>query len=243
MEKIAFTIPVNRLEESDSKAVRAALRQSLDIKDVAIDTFLHDAAKHDQYVLNFLVSASQFAKFVILRNDYGGRNWVAELKPRIVADNFGVGNRRVVDFVDIPSGWKFHIRNDGDGDVYAKVAREVYCHEKPASGGIHMHIDAVRPMEVYGCGDDIPLHASRFQYMQRIAELSEETAKQSHKILELKRMLRRAVSVLTHGQRMVAFLRQRVAFYRGRPIQPGGGSDTFLRHSENVIREAKDLTT
>lgn len=98
MEKISFVLPLNRFEESDKLATRAALRHALHVSDPHIDEMIRDAAAHNQFLLNFRCDPSQFAKFLIMRHELGGKNWFADLKARVIDKSAPLQNRRIVDF-------------------------------------------------------------------------------------------------------------------------------------------------
>lgn len=114
MEKVAFVLPLNRFEENDKLATRAALRHALGVNDAGIDAMIRDANAHGQFLINFRCDPSQFTKFLIMRHELGGKNWFADLKARVVDKDAPMKNRRIVDFTmhGRDSTEPFRIRDD-----------------------------------------------------------------------------------------------------------------------------------
>jgi hypothetical protein len=115
VEKIAFVLPLNRFEENDKLATRAALRHALGVNDAGIDAMIRDANAHGQFLINFRCDSSQFTKFLIMRHELGGKNWFADLKARVLDNEAPMKNKRIVDFtmsVKPDSTYPFRIRDD-----------------------------------------------------------------------------------------------------------------------------------
>lgn len=98
MKFISFVLPLVRFEESDAAATRQALSVALSVTATQIDDMVRDAKVHDQFVVNFRVTPEQFSRFLILRNDFGGKNWFADMKPRVLDKDGPIQNKRIVDF-------------------------------------------------------------------------------------------------------------------------------------------------
>lgn len=113
MKSIAFVLPLNRFEDNDNLATRAALRQAFAIQDHDIETMIGDALGKRQFVLNFRCDPLQFSEFLILRNELGARNLFSELKPRVLDRTAPTQNKRIVDFTGPAAVAKggFHIHD------------------------------------------------------------------------------------------------------------------------------------
>ena len=291
MQKISFVLPIMRFEESDKLATRTALIRALDITDADIDRMVSDAHHHKQFVVNFRVHPAQFSAFLIYRNDMGGKNWFADMKPRVLDNDAGIVNKRIVDFTLHGDSWKtgYRIHDDlpqpwvdrhNENKENRRFTRE--GHERHFSGGsaydpnrFRMGTDTydVAAGETDGpydmvFGKDGRLKSSKFavrvrhwrsgsvalQFKQppvnlRPSVLGTEMHKAIDALMEpvikerdaLAGMLRQAISVLTQGGRVVTRLRASLSRFRDLPFNNHGQSAVFLRHSENLVNDAKSL--
>lgn len=159
MKRIMFQLPLNRFDETDALATRAALRRSLDIKDRDIDTMIDDAKEHRQYMIFFGVTAEQFATFLIYRNELGSRNLFAELKARLLDNEAPIVNHRIVDFVFVGPKYSadgYHIHFDMPPDFVAREndkraeRRAFRSSQEARRAATHIKFDTARAARLYG---------------------------------------------------------------------------------------------
>lgn len=247
MQRVSFVLPLNRFEESDHLATRAALRQALNISDGDIRGMIEDAKNHRQFVINFRVEPDVFAKFLIVRNDLGSRNLFAELKARIIDMDAPVQNRRIVDFT-LPGEGAFRIHDDMPQEWLdrnnERRAQNVIRREHT----MQHYRDRVRDLtgEVSRLQRELiearkPRPVTPADLGTAVHQLIDAaTAELAEKNKALEAMVRRLVAVLTHGLRVVKHLRRQAEF-KGKEFSAHGQSSTFMRHGENAVTDAKSL--